>query len=126
MNALKSKLNLQKREQKERLKKEVEKIFDEINGNRVYEISQATAFLQGMHLIAVICDCLGLGKIRTGRIMAAIISESESFNKDLVDGVAWYKTKKRLEKRGLEFTKEENAMCLKAEKLHEKGVTRID
>ena len=127
MNALKLKTNREKRERYERLKKEVSKAcedFHKANIENALMVSRGNALLHLVHTMIVMGDMQGFGRKRYARAFNRLNEADEQFRKDLQDGVAWYKMKQKLLKYGIEFSEEDDKLCLEAEKLHEKGVMR--
>ena len=129
MNALKS----LKHRQRQALKNEINKIqtsncekcLAEINRQCV-TTSKYNAMFHVMHMLVVLHDKYGFGKKRLEGLLEEYAARDESFKGDLADGVAWTKTKRRLEEIGLSFSEEDDELCSKVELLFEKNVTRYE
>ena len=102
--------------------KNCEKCLAKLNREFV-ETSAYNVKFHLVHLLEVLHDEFGFGKVRLNRLLEAYNSRDESFRADLEDGVAWTKAKRRLEAIGLEFDDEQSAVCDVKERLFEKNIT---
>ena len=105
--------------------KNCEKCLAKLNREFV-ETSAYNVKFHLVHLLEVLHDEFGFGKVRLNRLLEAYNSRDESFRADLEDGVAWTKAKRRLEAIGLEFDDEQSAVCDVKERLFEKNITYAD
>lgn len=99
-----------------------EKCLERLN----HEFIMTSAYNVKFHLVHLLCvlhDEFGFGKIRLNRLLQAYNDADKAFKADLDDGVAWTKAKRRLEEIGLEFDDEESAICDQKERLFEKDIT---
>lgn len=99
-----------------------EKCLERLN----HEFIMTSAYNVKFHLVHLLCvlhDEFGFGKVRLNRLLQAYNDADKAFKADLDDGVAWTKAKRRLEEIGLEFDDEESAICDQKERLFEKDIT---
>lgn len=120
------KQNTAKRKIKQMIKdesiKHCEKCLENINRQTV-QTSKYNAMFHVMHMLVILHDEFGFGKIRLGRLLAKMQDRDASFKADLEDGVAFTKLRKKLEGLGLIFDEEEVEICTKMERLYEKNIT---
>jgi hypothetical protein len=105
--------------------KTCEKCLERLNRDFI-ETSAYNVKFHLVHLLCVLHDEFGFGKVRLNRLLQAYNDADKAFKADLDDGIAWTKAKRRLEEIGLEFDDEESAICDKKERLFEKGITYYD
>lgn len=120
------KQNTAKRKIKQMIKdesiKHCEKCLENINRQTV-QTSKYNAMFHVMHMLVILHDEFGFGKIRLARLLARMLDRDAAFKADLEDGVAFTKLRKRLEGLGLIFDEEEVEICTKMERLYEKNIT---
>jgi hypothetical protein len=87
------------------------------------QTSKYNAMFHVMHMLVILHDEFGFGKIRLGRLLERMQNRDAAFKADLEDGVAFTKLRKKLEDIGLIFDEEEIEICTKMERLYEKNIT---
>ena len=105
--------------------KNCEKCLERLNREFV-DTSAYNVKFHLVHLLVVLHDEFGFGKVRLNRLLEAYNSRDEGFKADLEDGVAWTKAKRKLEEIGLIFDDEQSVVCDVKERLFEKNITYAD